>query len=63
MQWFELILLLLVGFLCIYLGWEIWKKEKITLIHDYHYKKVKDADKKLYTEQMGAQIKYNHGIF
>lgn len=56
MQWFELISLLLVGILFFYLGWKIWKEEKITLIHEYHYTKVKDTDKKPYTEQMGKAI-------
>ena len=27
------------GALFMYLGWLIWIKEKINLIHDYHYKK------------------------
>ncbi|WP_242996520.1 DUF3784 domain-containing protein [Coprococcus sp. AF21-14LB] len=53
MKWFELIFMSLIGILCLYLGWEIWKKEKITLIHDYHHKRVKDIDKKAYTGQMG----------
>lgn len=35
---------------------KIWKKEKITLIHDYHYTKVKEEDKKPYTEKMGKAI-------
>lgn len=56
MQWFELIFLSLGGILFLYLGWEIWKKEKITLIHDYHHKRVKDIDKKAYTEQMGKAM-------
>ena len=49
MRWFELFFLLIVGILFFCLGWEIWKKEKISLIHDYHHKKVKDSDKKAYT--------------
>ena len=52
MRWFELIFLLIVGILFFCLGWEIWKKEKISLIHDYHHKKVKDSDKKAYTTIM-----------
>lgn len=34
-------------------GWSIWEKEQITLIHDYHYTKVDEKDKKSYTEKMG----------
>ncbi len=41
------------GALFMYLGWLIWIKEKINLIHDYHYKKVKESDKKAYTAVMG----------
>ena len=51
MRWFELFFLLIVGILFFCLGWEIWKKEKISLIHDYHHKKVKDSDKKAYTKK------------
>ena len=50
MRWFELFFLLIVGILFFCLGWEIWKKEKISLIHDYHHKKVKDSDKKAYRQ-------------
>ena len=28
------------------MGYLIWKKEKITLLHDYHYDKVKEENKK-----------------
>lgn len=50
---FELILILVIGLLFIFLGWRIWKKEQITLIHDYHYTKITERDKKPYTEKMG----------
>ncbi|MBD5549900.1 MAG: DUF3784 domain-containing protein, partial [Lachnospiraceae bacterium] len=30
----------------IYLGCLMWKKEKITLLHSYHYDKVSPSDKK-----------------
>ena len=56
MYWFELILLIAVGTLFIDMGRRIWKKEQITLIHDYHYKKVIEADKKPYTEKMGKAM-------
>ena len=56
MRWFELIFLLIVGSLFFYLGWEIWKKGKISLIHDYHHKKVKETDKKAYTAMMGKAL-------
>lgn len=56
MYLFELIFMLVIGSLFVFLGWRIWKKEQITLIHDYHYTKVKEADKKRYTETMGKAM-------
>lgn len=53
---FELILMMFLGFLFLILGWRIWKKEQITLIHSYHYTKVSEDDKKFYTEKMGKGI-------
>jgi preprotein translocase subunit Sss1 len=41
------------GVVFLFLGWRIWKKEQITLIHSYHYKKVSEKDRKPYTEKMG----------
>ncbi|WP_414150864.1 DUF3784 domain-containing protein [Acetobacterium carbinolicum] len=61
---FMTILMGLLGILFIFLGWRLWKKEQITLIHDYHYTKVVEADKKAYTEKMGkAMILMGIGIF
>lgn len=37
----------------IYLGWLIWKKEKITLLHSYHYDKVSPSNKKLFCKITG----------
>ena len=37
----------------IYLGWLIWKKEKITLFHSYHYDKVSPSNKKLFCKISG----------
>ena len=53
---FELILMVSLGLLFLFLGWRIWKKEEITLIHTYHYTKVSEEDKKDYTEQIGKSI-------
>ena len=39
-----------------YLGFLIWKREKINLIHAYHYSKVKESDKKAYTEIIGKAV-------
>ena len=49
----ELILMILVGALFLALGWLIWKREKIALIHSYHYTRVSTENKKPYTERMG----------
>ncbi len=49
--------------LFLYLGYLLWKKEKINVIHDYHYTKVKEKDKKAYTGIMGkAMIVIGIGI-
>lgn len=52
----ELIIINMLGLIFIYLGLIIWKKEKISIIHSYHYKKVKECDRKAYTEMMGKGI-------
>jgi hypothetical protein len=52
----ELIIMLVSGGIFLVLGWRIWKKEQITLIHSYHYTKVSQTDKKFYTEKMGKGI-------
>lgn len=51
-----LIIMVLCGLLFLILGYMIWIKEKIELIHDYHYKKVKEEDKKPYTALMGKAV-------
>ncbi|MBZ9685486.1 DUF3784 domain-containing protein [Clostridium estertheticum] len=48
-----MLILLPVGLYFIFIGWRIWKKEQITLIHDYHYTGVAEKDKKSYTEKVG----------
>lgn len=39
-----------------YLGFLLWKRERIDIIHDYHVKKVKERDKKAYTMIMGKAM-------
>ena len=46
----------LVGLLCAVLGWLIWKKQKIALFHDYHYKNVSEEDKKAFCAVAGKGI-------
>ena len=52
----ELILMVFLGLLFLFLGLRIWKKEQITLIHSYHYKKVSEEDKSDYTKEIGKSI-------
>lgn len=42
-----------VGALCIVPGILLWKKQKVSVLHDYHYKHVKEADIPAYTRRMG----------
>lgn len=47
---------LIIGLLFIYVGFLIWKKKKINLIHAYHYKNVKDEDREAYMKEMGISL-------
>lgn len=40
----------------IYLGWLIWKKEKIALLHSYHYDKVSPDNKKIFCKISGCGV-------
>ena len=46
----------LVGFVLIILGYMVWKKEKISLFHDYHYDKVSEEDKKAFCTISGIGV-------
>ena len=41
---------------CIVLGLLIWKKQKVSLLHDYHYRNVKREDIPAYTRQIGIGL-------
>ena len=45
-----------VGILCIVFGLLLWIKQKISLLHDYHYKNVKKEDIPAYTKKMGIGL-------
>lgn len=63
-MWFEFVIMVGLGILFVFIGWGLWKKEKITWIHDYHYTKVTEENKKPYTEKMGkAMIIIGCGAF
>ncbi len=47
---------LAVGLTLIALGIVIWKKRKITLLHSYHYKNVKEADIPAYARGIGLGL-------
>jgi len=50
------LVLLIAGIACLTTGLLVWKKERITLIHSYHYPFVKDEDKKAYTAGIGKAV-------
>ncbi len=56
MRWFELFFLLAAGIAVLAIGCRIWKKQQITLLHEYHYKNVKEEDKQAYAEGMGKGL-------
>lgn len=50
------LIMLGISILFFYFGFQLWRKEKINIIHDYHYAKVKEEDKKAYTRMMGKSM-------
>lgn len=60
---FGTIIYFAVGVLLVVLGLVMWKKQKINLLHDYHYKNVKAEDVPAYTRAMGiGQIVIGAGL-
>ena len=53
---FGMIVLLGVGALCFVFGWLLWKRQKISLIHEWHTRNVKRADVPAYTKQIGLGL-------
>ena len=51
-----LIVELAAGLSCMVLGLLIWKKKKTSLLHDYHYKNVKETDIPAYARLMGIGL-------
>ena len=45
-----------VGLLCIVLGIVLWKKQKVSLVHEYHWKNVKKEDIPAYTRLLGTGL-------
>ena len=52
----ESIIVGLIGIIFVILGCMIWKKEKISLLHNYHYDKVSVEDKKAFCTISGIGI-------
>ena len=50
------IILLAVGIAMTVIGYLIWKKEMISLLHDYHYDNVSENDKKAFCSLSGWGI-------
>lgn len=50
------IIVAVVGFVCVVLGCLLWKKEKISLLHDYHYDKVSEENKTAFCTLAGLGI-------
>ena len=53
---FAIILLGTLSIVFIAIGFLIWKKEKISLLHDYHYNHVAEKDKKTFCTLSGIGI-------
>ncbi len=45
-----------VGGICAVMGLLVWKKQRLSLLHDYHYKRVKKEDVPAYSRQMGLGL-------
>ena len=50
------IILGVVGIVLVILGHLLWKKEKISLLHSYHYDKVLEEDKKAFCTLSGLGV-------
>ena len=50
------LILALVGILLAAFGYLIWKKENISLLHDYHYENVSDEDKPAFCALSGIGV-------
>ena len=47
---------MLIGIVLIKLGLLIWKKQKIQLIHEYHYEKVSEENKPIFCKNLGIGV-------
>lgn len=52
----ELVVMLITGIICFILGFLLWKKQKISIMHNYHHRNVKQQDVRAYTRLMGIGV-------
>ena len=52
----ELIFLIVIGIIFFILGILMWKKQLIWILHSYHYKNVKEEDKKEFCKLIGISL-------
>ena len=45
-----------VGLLCVVLGLVLWIKRKVSILHSYHYKNVKEEDIPAYSRMVGISL-------
>ena len=50
------IIVALMGIIFMILGYLLWKKERISLLHEYHYDKVSKEDKKTFCAISGRGV-------
>ena len=53
---FGILIFAVVGITISILGWLIWKKQKITLMHDYHVDKVSEENKAAFCKLSGIGL-------
>ena len=51
-----IIVITIVSILLVVLGWLLWKKEQISLLHNYHYDKVSPENKKSFCMLSGMGL-------
>ena len=55
-RWVDLITLSAVGILLIVFGLLIWLRQKVGLLHSYHYCNIRPADLPAYSKRMGISL-------
>lgn len=53
---FAVILMSIVAIALLVIGYLIWRREKISLLHDYHYDKIRDEDKTAFCTLSGLGV-------